>query len=34
MLDMGKQTGQFFDSYPDHHGQKRYRLKSIEQYSR
>ena len=34
MLDMGKQTGQFFDSYVDHYGQKKYRLKSIEQYSR
>ncbi len=34
MLDMGKQTSQFFDSYPDHHGHKKYRLKSIEQYSR
>ncbi|TBU33846.1 kinase-like protein [Dichomitus squalens] len=34
MLDMGKQTGQFFDSYVDHYGHKKYRLKSIEQYSR
>lgn len=34
MLDIGKQTGQFFDSYVDHYGQKKYRLKTIEQYSR
>lgn len=34
MLDMGKQTGQFFDSYTDVYGQKKYKLKSIEQYSR
>ena len=34
MLDMGKQTSQFFDSYVDHYGHKKYRLKSIEQYSR
>ncbi|KAI0744060.1 kinase-like protein [Daedaleopsis nitida] len=34
MLDMGKQTGQFFDSYVDHYGHKKYRLKSLEQYSR
>ena len=34
MLDMGKQTNQFFDSYVDHYGNKKYRLKSIEQYSR
>ncbi|KAL4074245.1 kinase-like domain-containing protein [Scleroderma citrinum] len=34
MLDMGKQTKQFFDSYMDAYGQKKYRLKSIEQYSR
>ena len=34
MLDMGKQTKQFFDSYLDAYGQKKYRLKSIEQYSR
>ena len=31
---MGKQTSQFFDSYVDHYGHKKYRLKSIEQYSR
>ena len=34
MLDMGKQTGQFFDTYTDHYGQKKYKLKSLEQYSR
>ena len=34
MLDMGKQTGQFFDHYVDSFGQKQYKLKSIEQYSR
>ncbi|EGO25259.1 hypothetical protein SERLADRAFT_361038, partial [Serpula lacrymans var. lacrymans S7.9] len=34
MLDMGKQTKQFFDSYVDVYGQKKYRLKSLEQYSR
>ncbi|TFY67912.1 hypothetical protein EVJ58_g1337 [Rhodofomes roseus] len=34
MMDMGKQTGQFFDSYIDSFGQKQYKLKSIEQYSR
>lgn len=34
MLDRGKQTQQFFDAYVDAYGQKRYRLKSLEQYSR
>lgn len=34
MLDMGKQTNQFFDSYGDMYGQKKYKLKSLEQYSR
>jgi dual specificity protein kinase YAK1 len=34
MMDMGKQTSQFFDSYVDVYGHKKYRLKSIEQYSR
>ncbi|KAI0949590.1 hypothetical protein AcW1_009149 [Taiwanofungus camphoratus] len=34
MLDMGKQTSQFFDSHVDVYGQKKYRLKNIEQYSR
>ena len=33
MLDKGKQTSHFFDTYTDHYGQKKYRLKSIEQYS-
>lgn len=34
MLDIGKQTNQFFDSYTDIYGQKSYKLKSLEQYSR
>ncbi|KDN46224.1 hypothetical protein RSAG8_04451, partial [Rhizoctonia solani AG-8 WAC10335] len=34
MLEMGKQTNNFFASYTDEYGRKRYRLKSIEQYSR
>ena len=34
MLDMGKLSGHFFDQYMDHFGQKKYKLKSIEQYSR
>ncbi|KAF8549231.1 kinase-like protein [Imleria badia] len=34
MLDMGKQTKQFFDSYVDVFGHKKYRLKTLEQYSR
>lgn len=34
MLDMGKQTGNFFTSYTDEYGRKRYRLKTLEQYSR
>lgn len=34
MLDIGKQTSQFFDTYTDHYGQKKYKLKSLEQYSR
>jgi len=34
MLDMGKQTNQFFDSYIDAFGTKRYQLKSMEKYSR
>ncbi|KAI0697241.1 kinase-like protein [Cytidiella melzeri] len=34
MLDTGKQTAQFFDHFTDHYGQKKYRLKSLEQYSR
>jgi len=31
---MGKQTSQFFDSYVDTYGRKRYQLKSLEKYSR
>ncbi|KAF9520300.1 hypothetical protein BS47DRAFT_1287370 [Hydnum rufescens UP504] len=34
MLDMGKQTSQFFTSYTDEYGRKKYRLKTIEQFSR
>ena len=34
MLEMGKQTNQFFDSFTDLYGQKTYKLKSLEQYSR
>ena len=34
MMDLGKQTGHFFDSYTDAFGHKKYRLKSLEQYSR
>lgn len=34
MLDMGKQTTQFFDTLTDQYGNKKYKLKSIEQYSR
>ncbi|EIW63358.1 kinase-like protein [Trametes versicolor FP-101664 SS1] len=34
MLDMGKQTSQFFDTIVDQFGHKKYRLKSLEQYSR
>jgi dual specificity protein kinase YAK1 len=34
MLEMGKQTNQFFDSYIDAFGTKRYQLKSMEKYSR
>ncbi|KAL6300442.1 kinase-like domain-containing protein [Sparassis latifolia] len=34
MLDIGKQTGQFFDTYTDVYGQKKYKLKTLEQYSR
>lgn len=33
MMDQGKQTSQFFDAYTDMYGQKKWRLKSIEQYS-
>lgn len=34
MMDMGKQTNHFFDSYTDPFGHKKCRLKSLEQYSR
>lgn len=33
MLDVGKQTGQFFDAVYDVYGNKSYRFKNIEQYS-
>jgi len=34
MMDMGKQTSHFFDAYTDAFGHKKYRLKTLEQYSR
>ncbi|KAF8331107.1 uncharacterized protein EI90DRAFT_3058583 [Cantharellus anzutake] len=34
MLEMGKQTSQFFSPYSDEYGRKKHRLKSLEQYSR
>ncbi|KAF8482645.1 kinase-like domain-containing protein [Russula ochroleuca] len=34
MMEMGKQTNQFFDSFVDVYGRKKWRLKSLEQYSR
>ena len=34
MMEMGKQTNQFFDSVVDVYGRKKWRLKSLEQYSR
>ena len=34
MLEIGKQTNQFFTHHVDEYGRKKYRLKSIEQYSR
>ncbi|KAI0001321.1 kinase-like domain-containing protein [Russula compacta] len=34
MMEMGKQTNQFFDSFVDMYGRKKWRLKSLEQYSR
>ena len=34
MLENGKQSAHFFDQHIDHYGQKKYKLKSIEQYSR
>ncbi|TFY75898.1 hypothetical protein EWM64_g8114 [Hericium alpestre] len=34
MMEMGKQTNQFFDAVTDMYGRKKWRLKSIDQYSR
>jgi dual specificity protein kinase YAK1 len=34
MLDIGKQSSNFFTSYLDEYGRKKYRLKSLEQYSK
>lgn len=34
MLEMGKQSGEFFEKTHDEYGRKTYRLKSLEQYSR
>jgi dual specificity protein kinase YAK1 len=34
MLDVGKQSQEFFEKRKDEFGHKTYRLKSIEQYSR
>ncbi|KAL2838421.1 kinase-like domain-containing protein [Aspergillus pseudodeflectus] len=34
MLEMGKQSGDFFEKTQDEFGRKNYRLKSLEQYSR
>ncbi|KAJ9298222.1 hypothetical protein DTO271G3_3827 [Paecilomyces variotii] len=34
MLEMGKQSGEFFEKTQDEYGRKSYRLKSMEQYSR
>lgn len=34
MLEMGKQSGEFFEKTQDEFGRKTYRLKSLEQYSR
>jgi dual specificity protein kinase YAK1 len=34
MMEMGKQTSQFFDSFVDVYGRKKWRLKGLEQYSR
>ncbi|KAH3916648.1 hypothetical protein HBI56_048430 [Parastagonospora nodorum] len=34
MLEMGKQSGEFFEKSQDEYGRKTYRLKSMEQYSR
>ncbi|KAI9828955.1 MAG: hypothetical protein M1819_006454 [Sarea resinae] len=34
MLEMGKQSGEFFEKVHDEYGRRNYRLKSMEQYSR
>lgn len=34
MLEMGKQSGEFFEKTVDDYGRRAYRLKSMEQYSR
>lgn len=34
MLEMGKQSGEFFQKDHDEYGRRTYRLKSMEQYSR
>jgi dual specificity protein kinase YAK1 len=34
MLEMGKQSGEFYQKDQDEYGRKQYRLKSMEQYSR
>ncbi len=34
MLEMGKQSGDFFEKTHDEYGRRNYRLKSMEQYSR
>ena len=34
MLEMGKQSGEFFEKTHDEYGRRTYRLKSMEQYSR
>lgn len=34
MLEVGKQSGDFFEKAPDEFGRRSYRLKSMEQYSR
>lgn len=34
MLEMGKQSGEFFEKTADEYGRRSYRLKSMEQYSR
>jgi dual specificity protein kinase YAK1 len=34
MLEMGKQSGEFFEKVTDEYGRRNYRLKSMEQYSR